>query len=152
MATQAVWYKETPQAPERQIQDFRVRAIPNEDIFLFLTPVDNSRVVRPSNKETWNACWRFITISSAIAILTLGLLLPNAYSLLSGIRIHSLERSRTELLDEQKQLEVEESKLLRPERLEELARQMQFVDPPAQSVVYLDSKSDGTMAKLEGSH
>jgi hypothetical protein len=151
MATLATWYEQPAGEPAgKQEANFRVREFPNEDIFLYVTPVDNSRVVRPSNRETWNACWRFITVSSAMAILMLGLLLPNAYSLLAGIELHSLQKERAELLAEQKLLETQESRMLRPERLEELAQMMQFVDPPPTSVVYLDPVDNGSVAKLEG--
>jgi len=44
-------------------------------------------------------------------------------------------------------LEYQESKLLDPARLEELAKMQQFVDPAATKVVYLDGKSDQVVAQ-----
>ena len=44
-------------------------------------------------------------------------------------------------------LEYQESKLLDPARLEELAKMQQFVDPDSTKVVYLEGKSDNVVAQ-----
>ena len=48
-------------------------------------------------------------------------------------------------------LELQEAKMLSPARMEELARQQQFVDPEPAKVVYLDSK-DGSSLALNQKH
>jgi len=41
---------------------------------------------------------------------------------------------------------LQEAKMLSPARMEELARQQQFVDPEPAKVVYLDSKDGSSLA------
>jgi cell division protein FtsL len=56
------------------------------------------------------------------------------------------ERQRLEL--DRAALELEETKLLSPARLERLARIQRFVDPAPEAVVYLEgNKSDQILAK-----
>ena len=69
------------------------------------------------------------------------MLLPSAYGLLAGYQIQSLRQESQRLAAEQASLELQEAQLLSPARMEELAREQQFIDPPAQKVVYLDSKA-----------
>jgi hypothetical protein len=50
------------------------------------------------------------------------------------------------LINEQSSLEIQATQLLTPARMEQLAREQQFIDPPSQKVVYLDSKG-GSLAQ-----
>jgi hypothetical protein len=47
---------------------------------------------------------------------------------------------------------LKEAELLSPARMEELARDQQFVDPPPQKVVYLDGQGDAQVAQNAGQH
>jgi hypothetical protein len=154
MATLASWYEDERTATggdttgrERLTADpFRVRAFPNEDIVLWVKAIDNSRVVRDSDPQLLEACWRFISVASVVVIAVVGLLLPNAYGMLSGYQIHKLQQEKAALLREQEALELEESRLLSPQRLEELAEMQHYVDPPPGKVVYLPPQADGSLA------
>jgi hypothetical protein len=125
---------------------YRVRTLPNEDICLWVAPIDNSRVVRESNPEVWNECWRYITAACLAVILTVGLLLPGAYGLLAGYRINKLERENAALTEQSRLLEIEESRLLTPERLEEVAAMQSFQDPTPEQVHYLEPGGDESLA------
>jgi hypothetical protein len=46
------------------------------------------------------------------------------------------------LLTERATLEIEEARLLSPERLEELAKMQKFIDPTPDTVVYLQGKGE----------
>ena len=50
------------------------------------------------------------------------------------------------LAGEQASLELQEAKLVSPARMEQLARQQQFIDPEPEKVVYLDSKDGSSYA------
>ncbi len=82
----------------------------------------------------------------AAALLLIGVLLPSAYGLLAGYQIQSLKEEARRLAGQQASLELQEAKLLSPERMEELARIQQFIDPAPQKVVYLDSKDGSSLA------
>ncbi len=86
---------------------------------------------------------------SVIAALVIGLLLPGLYGLVAGYRLEALRQEQNRLTLDRATLEYQESKLLDPARLEELAKMQQFVDPEPTKVVYLDSKSDNVVAKTE---
>lgn len=127
---------------------FEVPPFPNEDVFFYVKHIDNSRVFRESDPAARKACWRLIGSSFAFAILVIGLLLPSVNQLMAGYRMEALRQERQRLELDRASLELAETKLLSPARLEELARTQRFVDPAPEAVVYLESgKSDAILAK-----
>jgi hypothetical protein len=126
---------------------FEVPAFPNEDVYLYVKRINNSRVVRESDPAARTVCWRLIGSSFAVAMVVIGLLLPALYGLIAGYRMEALRQERQRLELDRASLELAEAKLLSPERLAELARMQQFVDPAPQKVVYLEGKSDQKLAQ-----
>lgn len=140
--------KAAPRARALEEADpFEVPAFPNEDVYLYVKRINNSRVVRESDPAARTVCWRLIGSSFAIAVVVIGLLLPTLYGLIAGYRMEALRQERQRLELDRAGLELQEAKLLSPARLEELARMQQFVDPAPQKVVYLDGKSDQKLAQ-----
>ena len=123
-----------------------VRAFANEDIYFFVKRIDNSRLVRQADPQAGGVCWKTIGSVAAAALLLIGVLLPSAYGLLAGYQIQSLKSEAVRLAGEQASLELQEAKLVSPARMEELARQQQFIDPEPEKVVYLDSKDGSSLA------
>jgi hypothetical protein len=123
-----------------------VRAFANEDIYFFVKRIDNSRVVRQTDPQAGGVCWKMIGSVGAAALLLIGVLLPSAYGLLAGYQIQSLRGEAQRLAGEQASLELQEAKLVSPARMEQLARQQQFIDPEPEKVVYLDSKDGSSLA------
>jgi cell division protein FtsL len=124
-----------------------VRPFANEDIFFHVKRIDNSRVVRAADPQARQDCWKMIGSVVAAAVLLIAVLLPGAYSLLAGYQIQTLRQEAHKLANEQASLELKEAELLSPARMEELARDQQFVDPPPQKVVYLDGQGDAQVAQ-----
>ncbi|MFN3322645.1 MAG: hypothetical protein ACK5AZ_04040 [Bryobacteraceae bacterium] len=129
---------------------FRLRPLPNEDVHFFIKKIDNTRVVREADPAARSTCWHFIIGACMASILLIGMLLPSAYSLLAGYQIEQLKQEHQQLLNLKTSLELEEAKLLSPERLEELARIQQLVDPAPGKVVYLDGKNSSSVAMNVG--
>ena len=127
-------------------EPFRLPPFANEDVYFFVKRIDNTRVLRESDPVARGICWRLIGSAFAVAVLVIGLLLPTLYGLIAGYRLEALRHERQRLELEQAALELEETKLLSPARLEELARMQQFVDPAPQRVVYLEGKAE-TLAR-----
>ena len=123
-----------------------VRAFANDDIYFFVKRIDNSRLVRQAEPGSRGVCWKTIGSVAVAALLLIGVLLPSAYGLLAGYQIQSLKSEAQRLAGEQASLELQEAKMLSPARMEELARQQQFIDPEPQKVVYLDSKDGSSLA------
>src|SRR5258706_13419855 len=123
-----------------------VRAFANEDIYFYVKRIDNSRVVRQTDPQAGGVCWKMIGSVGAAALLLIGVLLPSAYGLLAGYQIQSLRGEAQRLASEQASLELQEAKLVSPARMEQLARQQQFIDPEPEKVVHLDSKDGSSLA------
>ncbi len=127
---------------------FEVPAFPNEDVYLYIKHIDNSRVLREADPVERKIAWRVIGSSFAFAIIVIALLLPSLNRLMAGYKMEALRQERQRLELDRAALELEETKLLSPARLEELARMQRFVDPAPEAVVYLDgAKSDQILAK-----
>jgi hypothetical protein len=116
---------------------YLVRAIPNDDVCLFVKDIDNTRVVRKVDQVAPKRCLKTIAGFCGAAALLILLLLPGAYSLLAGYEIQNLREKRQQLLIERAGLELEEARLTSPERLEELAKVQDFIDPAPDKIIYL---------------
>jgi len=127
---------------------FEVPAFPNEDVYFYAKHIDNSRVLREADPAARQICWRLIGSSFAFAVVVIALLLPSLNRLMAGYKMEALRQERQRLELDRASLELQETKLLSPARLEELARMQRFVDPAPEAVVYLDgNKSDAILAK-----
>jgi hypothetical protein len=129
---------------------FEVPRFPNEDVYLYVKHIDNSRVFREADPAARKTCWRLIGSSFAFAVLVIALLLPQLNRMMAGYRLEALRQERQRLELDRASLELAETKLVSPARLEELARVQRFVDPAPEAVVYLDgNKSDAILAKKQ---
>lgn len=126
---------------------FEVPAFPNEDVYFYIKHINNAHVLREADPAARRACWKLIGSSLVIATLVIGLLLPGLYSLVAGYKLEALRQEQNRLTLDRATLEYQESKLLDPARLEQLAKMQQFVDPEPTKVVYLDGKSDNVVAQ-----
>jgi hypothetical protein len=146
MATLAdVWSRMFAQGMERASEtargmdsSTRLRPLANEEILFFVKRIDNSRVVRAADPAARGRCWKLIGSAVGAAVLLIGVLLPSAYGLMAGYSIQSLRREGQRMDADQASLELRQAELLSPARIQELARQQQFVDPPPARVLYLD--------------
>ncbi len=78
---------------------FQVPAFPNEDVYLYVKHIDNSRVLREADPAARQICWRLIGSSFAFAVVVIALLLPSLNRLMAGYKMEALrqERQRLEL-------------------------------------------------------
>jgi len=128
---------------------YRLRALPLEDVFFYSKKVDNSRLEREPDPKSRGACWSAIGAAClAVALLT-GVLVPSVASVLDGYKLESLRAEERRLLDERRALELEEARLLSPQRMEQLARQQNLVTPARNQVFHLDGKPDGAVAMVK---
>jgi len=116
-------------------------------VYFYIKRIDNSQVLREADPAARRACWKMIGSSLMIAALVIALFLPGLYGLVAGYRLEALRQEQQRLLLDRSTLEYQESRLLDPARLEELAKMQQFVDPSPTKVVFLDNKSSEVLAK-----
>ena len=123
-----------------------LRQLPNETIYFYQKTIDNSGVVRQDDPKARARCWRRVALTTAGTLVLAAFLWPNVYSILAGYRIESLKQDQARLIAQRASLEVQEARLLSPERLQELAPNLEFLDPGPGQVVYLNPKPDGSLA------
>lgn len=127
-------------------EECRLRALANEDVYLFVKKIDNSRVIREADPRAREACWKAAATAGIVALLVIGVLLPSAYGLFAGYQIQALRQEGQRLENERAALELEETRLVTPSRIQQLAEQQKFVDPSPQKVIYLDPAESGSLA------
>jgi hypothetical protein len=119
----------------------RLRPIPNEDLFLFVKEIDNSRVVRQADPRAGWGVVKFIGSSFCVALALVALMLPHAWGLMADYQIQALKMEQKKMVEERDALEVEEASLTSTERLLEFARRGNFEAPAPEDEIYVDSKS-----------
>jgi hypothetical protein len=124
---------------------FCLRALPYEDIFLYSKPVDNTRLVREPD-PTARGEWSMIGTAGLLAILFMGLLTPRVANIFAGYHLESLKQEQQHLLDEQRELDIVESRLSRQENLEALAKRRDLSVPAPGQILHLDPKGDSKLA------
>src|SRR5690349_4517222 len=149
----AVMYGEgVPVVPPRRpamrtvADPYRLRSLPNEDVYFFSKRIDNSRLLREKDPRAPRQCWSTIGAVAVLAILLTCALAPSVWGTFSGYQLQALRQERQHLIDERSTLEVQEAVLVSPGRLERLARAQKLLDPAANQIVHLDPASDGSLA------
>jgi hypothetical protein len=125
---------------EAQTDRWQLRPLPCEDVYFYSKPIDNSRVVRETDPAEGRKAWRNGLKAALAAAALIVLLMPKALSLVAGYQIHQLSREHDQLVTERTILQLEEARLLSPQRLDELARAYGLVNPDNRHVVFLNTK------------
>ena len=117
---------------------FELRALPMEDIWIFRKNLDNSKVVRAVNPRDNLSNLKGLGSAFLCMIMLIGLLLPSAYNLMAGYRIHQLEESKKKLGSEKMALETERAHLLSPHVLAKEADKQRFSPAASDRVIILN--------------
>jgi len=137
------------QAKKRAATDqFRLRALPNDDVYFYVKRIDNSRVVRQADPQTKGQCWSAIGATCVLALLAGSVAAPKLGSLLAGYKIQQLRAEAATLQEEKRSLEVDEATLMSPARLDELAAKQKLNRPGAGQVMHLQPRADGAFASV----
>lgn len=156
MATLAMFFRRPLAAPEAAtgtalsapvpVDDrYCLRALPNEDIFLYSKPIDNSRIVREA-PATSRREWSVIGTACAFAAMFMALSTPRVANIFAGYELESLKQEQQHLLDEQRDLNIVQARLSRQENLEAVAKRREMSVPAPGQVVHLDPKGDSKLA------
>ena len=123
----------------------QIRAFPNEDILLWTKPeIDNGRVVRQDDPQAVTDCWKSFSAAAAVVVLAVGLLLPKAYGLITGMQIERLRERAAELREQDHAVTLELSRLTTPERIEKMAIDRGFRPPTVERMARLSgAPADG---------
>ena len=132
-----------------QADPFRLRALPNDDIYFYSKKIDNQRLVRQADPEARGECWSAVGAAGVLLMLGASIIAPHVGSILAGYKIESLKQERQTLVDQKRDLEVKEAGLVSPSRLNGLARARSLTSPASDQVIHLDSPPavDGNLAR-----
>jgi hypothetical protein len=157
MATLATFFKrsdavavnaERTHVVRAQSDPFRLRALPNDDIYFYSKRIDNSRVIRQADPAARGECWSAVGAAAVLLMLGASIIAPHVASVLAGYKLEALRAERQSLVDQKRVLEVREAGLLSPGRLNDIARAHNLTSPAPDQIIHLDMPSaDGTFAK-----
>jgi len=131
--------------PRADRDPYALRALPHEDILLYCKKIDNSRLVREADPQARGACWNVIGAACLVLLIVTSASAPYVASTLAGYKLEALRTEERRLLDERRNLDLQEAELLSPERLNQLAKDKSLFPPASGQVVHLDAK-DGAVA------
>jgi hypothetical protein len=137
------------QTARSERDQFRLRAVPLDDVIVFRKKIDNTRLVRQPDPRAGGACWTAVGAACVLLAFLTGVLAPNVANRVAGYKLEALRAEAQTLADERRSLELDEARLLSPQRLDKLAKDQNLVEPSANQVVHLDEKADGKVAMLK---
>ncbi len=105
-----------------QQDPYALRALPQEDVFFYCKKIDNSRLVREPDPKAGGACWSVIGAACLGVLMLTGVATFRVASTMAGYTLEQLRSEQRRLLDEGRELDLQEAELLSPERLEKLAK------------------------------
>jgi cell division protein FtsL len=138
---------DAPPAVWARTESPRLRALPNEDVYLFVKRIDNSTVERAIDPAARRARSHSVLVGFTAAVLVIAGLVPVAYNTLAGFTLQSLRQEQEQLKQERTMLDASEASLLSYDRLEKLAASLKMVDPVPQQVQFLQGKSKPAEAR-----
>jgi hypothetical protein len=131
--------------PEQSTEDGRLRAVPREEIHLFVKHFDNTRVVRVVDRGDKAASLGSATAATLVAALMIVMLMPGAYHLVTSKRIAALRAERELLLDRLNTARARNAELKDPRRLKEWGGE-RYVPAPANALFFGGTQQGDTRA------
>jgi len=139
-----------PDANTRRKRDpFRLRPLPQEDVFFFCKHIDNSRLDREPDPKSRGACWSAIGAACLAVVALAAASFPSFSSTLAGYKLEALRAEQRRLLEERRSLEFEQAIALSPDRVRILAQKHNLVPPSNGQVVHLDGAPDDAVAMVK---
>jgi cell division protein FtsL len=135
-------------AKAEALAEFKLRALPNDDVYFYCKRVDNSRLVRQADPQSKGQCWSAIGAACVIAAMAGTVMAPKVGARLAGYKIEQLRQEQDTLEQEIKGLRLHEATLLSPARLHEIADRQKLAKPAVGQVMHLEPKGDGAFAKV----
>jgi hypothetical protein len=128
---------------------YRLRALPQEDVFFFCKQIDNSRLEREPDPKSRGACWSTIGAACVFVAMLTGALFPSLSNTLAGYKLEALRAEQRRLIDERRALDLKEASLLSPDRMRALAEQNHLMTPSNEQVFHLDGRPEGAVAMVK---
>ncbi len=128
--------------------EYDLRALPLDDVFFFCKKVNNERLVREADPGASRRCVSAIGAASLTLILLAGVASLKMMNTLASYRIEELKSAQQQKTDQIRALQLQESALLSPENLQQVAAEHGMGAPAPGQVVHLEPKGEGAMATV----
>lgn len=103
--------------------------------------IANPFLVRQRDPGRLRGLWRLVAIVLPFAAAVFAYTWVHEQGLEAGYRIEELERELDDVLQDERLLELEATRLTRPERLSEVAEQLGMAPPTLDQMIFLSSES-----------
>ncbi len=117
---------------------YKLRSIPNEDVYFYSKRIDNSRLAKPVDPASRRKAVGMMAGAVGVVAIVILAGMPRLANLMTGMQIHALEEERRALVAAHDAIELEESRLMDPKRMIAIAREHNLVEPGPQQVFYLN--------------
>jgi len=108
---------------------YRMRGLPGDNIYLFSKRIDNSRLVREADPKTRTDCWSAIVTATVLAVMLGTAVTPRIGGILSGIQAEKLKNDQQDLLLRRRMLEIQEARALSQSNLDQVAVRRKLLTP-----------------------
>lgn len=133
------WFAAGREAAEESdrsaVLDARLRALPREEIFLYVKPIDNTQVRCVARRTEWTPGAMTAAVFLVAALCIIAAIVPSTTTMAINHRIEKLKEEKAVYLNDLRRLRSEEAELRSAERLEQYAGE-RFIAPPAKALVY----------------
>jgi hypothetical protein len=126
----------------RKRDPFRLRPLPQEDVFFFCKKIDNSRLDREPDPKARGVAWSTIGAACVAVVALAAATFPALSSTLAGYKLEALRAEQRRLVEERRTLEFEEAIVLSPDRVRALAQKHNLAPPSDGQVMHLDGNDD----------
>jgi hypothetical protein len=116
--------------------DCRLRALPKEEIDLYVKRIDNSRLLRPVDNRDFVASIGVSTGAALASILIILLLAPGVYGLLASRTMSKLETEHAQLLNDLRMVEAREGRIFSAQSMRNWKEGAEFIEPTSASTVF----------------
>jgi len=135
---------DAPPAVWARTESPRLRAIANEDVYLFVKKIDNSTVIRAIDPAARRARSSSMVTGFIAAMLVIAGLIPTAYNTTAGFTVQHLREEQVQLKQQKAKLDAQEAELVSLNRLEQLSKTLKMSEPEPQQVQTLEGGKSRT--------
>lgn len=144
-------YQESaPTGWRERTEKYRLRPIPNEDIYFYSKKISNERLVRPVNHAARRKEICVMAGGFVMLLLVVALTLPYLLNVMAGVQVQKLRAEHESLMADHEVLALREAEVMSPERMKRIARQRNMVELAPSRLHHLDPsrKAETLEAKL----
>ena len=142
--------KPAPRQLQGKPQKFDLRALPMDDVYFFCKRVNNERLVREADPRARVRCWHTFAAASLALLLLVGVASLKMKNTLASWQIEELRGGQQQMMEKVRALQLQESVLMSPENMQQVARDRGFGAPEPGQVVHLEPRGEGAMASVLG--